>query len=261
MCPHEGGGKGPGRRRGPMTRRRCWALCPPLTPRGSEDTGTQGPVCEPGPVLWVAGPPCRAAVRTQQEMEETPWGSQRPTLEEIIHKRLCKAARPHLIQAVSGPRSVQRIFALQALHRDKPTPGSQLLTGAVTGHETERKANEKATSRPRSPPWGTQGRRLARCPQADPHRWPVFHSCTDKSGHGESESPVGRQALPFPSRTQVTIGNPRESQPRPPPNPTNLPCLCSSDGHGLNDGHISPIFKEEPQSHKRGPGHIPGVDR
>lgn len=43
-------------------------------------------------------------------------------------------------------------------------------------HETE----SKAASRPRSPPWGTQGRRLAHCPQADPHRWPVFHSCRDK---------------------------------------------------------------------------------
>ena len=140
---------------------------------------------------WQA-PPCRAAVRTQQETEETPWGSQRPTLEEIIHKCLCKAARPHLIQAVSGPRSVRRIFALQALHGDEPTPGSRLLTGAVTGHERERKANEKAASRPRSPPWGTQGRRLARSPQADPHRWPVFHSCADKSGHRESELPVGQ---------------------------------------------------------------------
>lgn len=125
------------------------------------------------------------------------------------------------------PSTCSRPSPSRALHgehlhsrpcRDKPTPVSRLLTGAVTGHEIESKAHKKAASRPRSPPWGIQGRRLACSPEVDPHRWPMFHGCGDKSGHRESELsprpnqiPVGRRALPFPSRTPVARGNLRES--------------------------------------------------
>lgn len=108
-------------------------------------------------------PPHKAAVRTQQKTEATPWGSQEPTLEEIIHKRLCKAAHPHLIQAVSGPRSVQRIFALQALHGDEPTPGSRLLTGAVTGMRQKAKQLPGQGARPGAPRgegWHTAPRQI-----------------------------------------------------------------------------------------------------
>ena len=173
--------------------------------------------------------PTGLPLRTQQETEETLWGSQWPTLEEIIHKCLCKATHPPTTPGHLPAELCTGTFALQALHRDKPTPVSRLLTGAVTGHEIESKANEKAASRPRSLPWGIIGRRLACSPKVDPHRWPMFHGCGDKSGHRESELsprpnqiPVGRSALPFPSRTPVTIGNLRESQPHPPPTPHSL---------------------------------------
>ena len=212
--------------------------------------------------------PTGLPLRTQQETEETLWGSQRPTLEEIIHKCLCKATCPPPAPGHLPAELYMGTFALQALHRDKPTPASRLLTGAVTGHEIESKANEKAASRPRSPPWGIQGRRLACSPKVDPHRWPMFHGCGDKSGHRESELsprpnqiPVRRRALPFPSRTPVTIGNLRESQPHPPPTPQISPVHAALMGMARMTVTSPPSSKRNPNPTRGGPGHIPGAER
>lgn len=117
----------------------------------------------------MAGKPrtqgCR---RTQQKNAGDSWGSQRPTLEEIIHKRLCKAAPAEIC--------TENICTPGPCNGDEPTPGSQLLTGTVTG--MRQKAKQLPGQEPRL---GHPGRRLASlAPQADPRRWPVFHSCRDK---------------------------------------------------------------------------------
>lgn len=172
----------PGRRR-PVTRRWCWALCPLLTPQGSEDISTRDHSMSLVPFCGWQAPAHKAAVRTQQKMQETPWGSGH--LEEIIHKRLCKLR--------TGRESAERYLHSGPARRQ--ASGSQLLTGTVTGM---RQKKQRSSFQAKEPALGHPGRRLARCPQADPHRWPVFHSCRDKMDI-ENLNCHGRRALPFQS--------------------------------------------------------------